>query len=102
VVLGNGISVDLEKIKRMVDWPRPMTVTRIRNFLGLAGNLRFIKGFTHLSSPLTQKEVTFEWSEACEQRFHELKQMMTATPLLAIPKSGEKFTIYSDALYLGL
>ena len=37
VVFGEGILVDLEKIKAVVDWPRPTTVTEISSFLGLVG-----------------------------------------------------------------
>src|SRR5262249_39944726 len=37
VVLGDGISVDPEKIKAIMDWKQPTTVTEVRSFLGLAG-----------------------------------------------------------------
>ena len=36
VVSGKGISVDPEKIKAIVDWKQPETVTEVRSFLGLA------------------------------------------------------------------
>ena len=52
---GDGISVDLEKIKVVMDWPRLTTVTEIRSFLGLTRYYRrFIKGFARLSSPMTK------------------------------------------------
>jgi len=106
VVSGEGISVDPEKIKAVLDWPRPTTVTEIRSFLGLAGYYRrFIKGFAHLASPmtkLTRKGIPFIWNDACEQCFQELKQRLTSTLVLAISKSGELFTVYSDASYSGL
>ena len=51
---------------------------------------------------LTRKGVRFEWNEACEDSFQELKRKLTITPILAIPKSGEKFTIFSDAWHVGL
>lgn len=55
VISGDGISVDLEKIKEVVDWPIPTTVMGTRSFLGLAGYYRrFIEGFARLSSPLTK------------------------------------------------
>jgi len=60
IVSGHGIVVDPEKIKAIMDWPRPTTVTEIQSFLGLAGYYRrFIDGFARLSSPmikLTRKD----------------------------------------------
>lgn len=106
VVSGEGIVVDLEKVKAVVDWPRPTTMTSIRSFLGLAGYYRrFIEGFSKLSllmTRLTRKEVKFEWKETCDSCFQELKKRLTTTPVLAISKSGEKFTISSDVSYFGL
>ena len=52
---GEGISVDPDKTKVVIDWPRPTTATEIRSFLGFAGYYRrFIEGFAHLSSPMTK------------------------------------------------
>ena len=79
---------------------------QIRSFLGLAGYYRqFIKGFARLSSPmtkLTKKGEKFEWNDACECAFQELKRKLTTAPILAIPRSGEKYSIYSDASHSGL
>ena len=92
VVSGEGISVDPEKVKAMMDWPRPTLVTGIRSFLGLAGYYRrFIEGFSRLSLPmtkLTRKGVKYEWNEACDRCFEELKKRLTTAPVLAIPGVG--------------
>ncbi|XP_052198293.1 uncharacterized protein LOC127805580 [Diospyros lotus] len=106
IVSGDGIAVDPEKIRAIVDWPRPTTMTEIQSFLGLAGYYRrFIKGFARLSSPitkLTRKDARFDWTDDCEIAFQEPKRKLTTTPMLAIPKSGKKFIIFSDASYMGL
>ncbi|XP_052174731.1 uncharacterized protein LOC127789782 [Diospyros lotus] len=106
VVSGEGISVDPEKVKVVIEWPQPTTVTGIRSFLGLAGYYRrFIEGFSRLSSPmtkLTRKGVKYEWNEACERSFEELKKRLTSASVLAIPRSGETFSIFSDASHSGL
>jgi len=51
---------------------------------------------------LTRKGVKYECNEVCDCCFEELKKRLTTTPVLAIPKSGEKFTIFNDASYSSL
>ena len=51
---------------------------------------------------LTRKGVKYEWNEPCDRCFEKLKKKLTTTLVLAIPKSGEKFTIFSDALHSDL
>ncbi|KAH0672886.1 hypothetical protein KY284_023973 [Solanum tuberosum] len=69
--------VDTQKIEAVQNWPRPTSPTDIRSFLGLAGYFRrFVEGFSSISShltKLTQKTIKFQWSEACEKSFQELK-----------------------------
>ena len=79
VILDEGISVDPKKIEVVHDWKRPTTVIEIRSFLGLAGYYRrFVGNFSKIAAPLTkltQKNVKFVWSDACEKSFHELKKL---------------------------
>ena len=51
---------------------------------------------------LTQKEVKFEWNDLCEQAFQELKRRLTTTPILIVPKRGQRYTMYCDASNDGL
>ena len=67
------ISVDPTKVKVVIKWERPTTVTEVRSFLGLAGYYRrFVQDFTRIASPLTKltkKGVPFRWNDACETSF---------------------------------
>ena len=78
VVSRNGIEVDPQKIEAVKQWLRPTSATKIRSFLGLVGYYRrFVENFSRifaLLTKLTQKNVKFQWSEACEKSFLELKQ----------------------------
>ena len=77
VVSGDGIKVDPKKTEAVKNWPRPLSSSDIRSFLGLAGYYRrFVEGFAFIYSPLTkltQKKAKYQWSEACEKSFQELK-----------------------------
>ena len=49
VISAEGIYVDPQKIKAVVNWERPINVTEVRSFLGLAGYYcRFVEGFSRL------------------------------------------------------
>ncbi|GJW54798.1 putative reverse transcriptase domain-containing protein [Tanacetum coccineum] len=65
VIDSQGIHVDPAKIESIKDWASPKSLTKIRQFLGLAGYYqRFIEGFSKIIKPmtkLTQKKVKFEW-----------------------------------------
>ena len=55
----------------IIEWPRPIIVTRVRSFLGLASYYRrFVKDFTKIAAPLTrliQKNIKFNWIDRCEE-----------------------------------
>ncbi|XP_039173579.1 uncharacterized mitochondrial protein AtMg00860-like [Eucalyptus grandis] len=73
VISGEGISMDSTKIEAMINWLRPMRVTEIRSFLGLAGYYRrFVEGFSAIAMPLTRllkKEEKFIWTDKCKRSF---------------------------------
>ena len=65
----------------------------------------FIEDFSRLAVPmtrLTRKEVKFEWNDPCEKAFQELKRRLTSAPILIVPKRGQGYTVYYDALKDGL
>ena len=55
VIYKDGITMDPNKIKAMINQDRPTHVSDVRSFLGLAGYYRrFVEGFSHIVAPLTQ------------------------------------------------
>ena len=106
VVSTSGVLVDPKKVETVMSWERPKSVFEIRSFLGLAGYYRrFIEDFSRLAAPmtrLTRKEVKFEWNDLCEKAFQELKKRLTSTPILIVPKRGQRHTVYCDASMAGL
>ncbi|KAL4023009.1 hypothetical protein IC575_016756 [Cucumis melo] len=106
VVSAKGVSVDPQKVEAIVNWERPISATKVRSFLGLAGYYRrFIEDFSRLAlslTALTRKNVKFEWSDKCEQSFQELKKRLVTALILALPVTGKDYVIYCDASMLGL
>jgi hypothetical protein len=101
-----GVAVDPEKVTAVANWKRPTSVTEIQSFLRLAGYYRrFIEGFSKIVRPMTillQKDKKFEWTNACERSFCELKKRLTTAPVLVLPDIHMDFTIYCDASRQGL
>ncbi|XP_070007676.1 uncharacterized mitochondrial protein AtMg00860-like [Nicotiana sylvestris] len=106
IVSDGGIKVDNQKIDAVKSSLRPTTPTKVRSFLGLAGYYRrFVECFSSLLAPLTkltQKATKFQWTEACEQSFQELKNKLTSTPVLALPESPDGYAMYCNASGVGL
>ena len=101
VISVEGVSVDPQKIEAVVNWKPPKNVSEVRSFLGLAGYYRkFVEGFSKIAAPLTKltrKDVKYDWVDACQQSFDELKSRLTSAPVLALPNGRDGFVVYSDA-----
>ena len=106
VISVEGVSVDPYKIEAVVNWKPPKNVSEVRSFLGLAGYYRkFVEGFSKIAAPqtkLTRKDVKYDWVDACQQSFKELKGRLTLIPVLALPNGRDGFVVYSDASRQGL
>ena len=90
----------------MVSWKPPKNVSEVRSFLGLARYYRkFVEGFSRIAAPLTKltrKDVKYDWVDAYQQSFEELKGRLTSAPILDLPNGRYGFMIYSDASQQGL
>ncbi|XP_017974493.1 PREDICTED: uncharacterized protein LOC108661571 [Theobroma cacao] len=93
--------VNPKKIEVVEKWPRPTSVMEIHSFLGLAIYYRwFVKDFSRLATPptrLTQKNVKFQWNDACEKSFGKLKSYLTSAPILSLPQGVGVYIVYYDA-----
>ncbi|KAM1645449.1 hypothetical protein ACFXTN_006597 [Malus domestica] len=84
-----GIEVDKSKVDLVRHLPSPTSVREVRSFLGHAGFYRrFIKDFSKIAQPLCrllQKEVAFEFDDACSTAFKQLKEALTSAPIITPP-----------------
>jgi hypothetical protein len=106
IISNGGIAVDPAKVKEIMEWSVPTTVTEIRSFLGLAGYYRrFIEGFSKISKPITsllEKGREFKWDEKCQDNFDQLKKRLMSPLVLVMPDLQKGFDIYCDACGQGL
>jgi hypothetical protein len=89
IISKGGIAVDPAKVKKIMEWSVPTTVTEIRSFLGLEGYYRkFIEGFSKIAKPMTsllEKGREFKWDEKCQDSFDQLKKRLMSPPVLIMP-----------------
>jgi hypothetical protein len=95
IISGEGISVDPEKVKAIMEWPVPKNAHEVRSFMGLAGYYQiFVEGFSKIAKPITTlqcKGVRYEWTVECD-----------SAPILQVPDMEKDFTVCTDASKQGL
>lgn len=101
-----GIAVDPDKIKAIVEWPIPKKILEVRSFMGLASYYRrFVEGFSKIENPITslqRKGKRFVWTEQSDKAFQILKGKLTSRPILKVPDLNGNFTVITDASNEGL
>jgi uncharacterized membrane protein len=88
IISDSGVATDQTKIKAMVNWPIPTSMTELKAFLGPIGYYRkFVSKYGVLAKPLTNilRLKAFQWSSQAQQAFNNIKLAMTKTPVLALP-----------------
>jgi len=95
-----GIKMEEEKMKGVLDWPTPKCVKDVQKFLELANYYcRFIEGFASIAKPLydmVRKDQKWDWTEKQEKAFRELKGRFTKEPMLAVPDLDKKMRMEVD------
>ena len=114
VVSQEGIRTDDKKIEAIKNWPRPVTNTDVRSFLGFTNYYRrFIHKYSQIAKPLNSlimgdsskhknKKTKVEWNQACEESFEKLKEICSQTPVLGYADYTKPFRLNTDASTEGL
>ncbi|XP_043285560.1 uncharacterized protein [Venturia canescens] len=102
----DGLQIDAEKVAPVVNYPVPRNVKQLRRFLGMASwYRRFIPAFATHANPLTsllKKTATWNWGEAEQRAFNELRDRLTTAPTLSCPNFELPFFLQTDASGVGL
>ncbi|MCI25491.1 hypothetical protein A2U01_0046682, partial [Trifolium medium] len=105
IISGDGVAVDPDKVKCILEWPEPKSVKGVRGFLGLTGYYRkFIKDYGKLAKPLTEltKKDNFVWNDVTSETFQLMKKIMTSPPVLTLPNFDIPFEVECDAAGRGI
>ena len=102
IIVGrDGLRMDPDKVKTIVDWETPTCVTDVQAFIGFANFYRrFIKDFSKIITPLanlTKKGTQFEWNTTCELSFNTLKKAFTTAPVLRPFDWNKEVILETDA-----
>lgn len=108
VISQNGISVNLDKVSAILNYPPPKNVRGVRRLIGMVGwYRRFIPDFATIVSPITDllKKIhanKFKWTEAADKSFNLLKTVLISAPVLSTPDFTIPFVIHCDASDAGV
>ena len=77
-VSAEGLKMDPEKIKTIVEWPSPKSVFEVRIFHGLVSFYRkFIRNFSKINAPIIETinkdKQPFKWTAEAERNFSVLE-----------------------------
>jgi phospholipid-translocating ATPase len=93
-------------LKALREWPTPKDKHEIRSSSALCTYYRwFLSGFANIAKPLTkltEQKQAFQWTPEVKATFQTLKGILCAAPILAYPKSGDRFIVDTDASNFGI
>jgi hypothetical protein len=100
IVSHEGVKVDPNNIKAMMDLLIPKTLKNLRGFLGLTGYYhKFVQNYRRIATPLTTltKKDAFSWTPEATKSFEQLKKVMCKAPVLTTPDFTKTFIVECDA-----
>ncbi|XP_055589797.1 uncharacterized protein LOC129741979 [Uranotaenia lowii] len=102
ILSSRGLQVNPEKIRPIVEYERPVTVTKLRRFLGMSNYYRrFIADYSKITAPLSEllktKNKTIKWTSEAEVAFQVIKEKLITSPILASADFDHEFILHTDA-----
>ncbi|XP_072178233.1 uncharacterized protein [Diadema setosum] len=101
-----GVHTVEEKVKQIVNLPRPTDVSQLRSYLGLLNYYRkYVPNLAHVIAPLTdllKSDRKFAWSEEAETAFKRSKELLQASDCLIHYDPQLPISIATDASPIGI
>ena len=106
VVDRTGIKPDPDKVKAILEMPRPTNVSEVRRFLGTVNQMsKFIPHMANVTKPISEllrKDRAWLWDRQQEQAFEQIKKILTTTPVQAAFDPDLETIVSADASSYGL
>jgi hypothetical protein len=107
IVSRDGIRPDPNRLKALKVLESPKNRSDLQSVLGMLGFCRkFIPGYSTIARPLfwlTKKDVSFEWTDDCENALRSLLSTLCDKPaVLHYPVDDCKFVVFTDGSTVGL
>ena len=98
MVLSPGqIKMDQTELNGIKQWPTPKIVKDVRSFMGFTNFYRKFNGnhsnIARLLIDLTKKNEPWNWNDACQNAFNQIKNIVMKEPVLQLPDLTKPFTI---------
>lgn len=96
-----GLGMEEDKVKSIMEWPTPRSVKDVQSFLGLANYYRkLVPGYSQHAAGLyrfTKKGETFLWDDKAEESFQNLKNLFDKRTIVGIFDYEKPITMETDA-----
>ena len=106
IITPDGLKPDPDKIKSIVEIPKPENKEELRRFLGMVNYLsQFIPNMSQVNAPLRdllKREIQWVWGSEHDRALQQLKQSLTSQPLLKFFDVNKPVRIQTDASQRGL
>jgi hypothetical protein len=105
-VTSEGLKIDPEKVKAVLEMRKPDNVEDVRRFCGFVNYLsKFLPRLSEKLEPIRQltcADVEWSWSAKHDAAFSAVKKMVTEAPVLAFYNPADELTIQCDSSQSGL
>lgn len=106
VVNREGLHVDPDKVRAIIDLPTPKFVSDVKSVIGTASwYQKFVPNFSSIIAPLTpllRKNARFIWNKECAKFFEQIKDCLIKTPALSNPDYTFPSVVQTDASSFGI
>lgn len=106
VIQNNSVRPLNDNLISIQNFPTPKTQKNVRQFLGKINFYhKYVPNIAIKLEPLhklLRKGQPFNWTDACQESFNEMKQILCSQPILTIFDPNLPIHIYTDASILGV